>query len=72
MAIIETAKENDMRRSKIVATLGPASNSSRQIERLITAGVNIFRLNFSHGAPAEHRTVVSRVRKAARKKEVMP
>ena len=56
-----------MRRSKIVATLGPASNSSRQIERLIRAGVNIFRINFSHGTPDEHRGTVSRVRKAARK-----
>ena len=55
-----------MRRSKIVATLGPASDSVRRIEELIQAGVNLFRLNFSHGSPAEHRTNVSRVRDVAR------
>lgn len=54
-----------MRRSKIIATLGPASNSSRQIESLIRAGADLFRLNFSHGTPEEHGRTVARVRKAA-------
>jgi pyruvate kinase len=39
---------------KIVATLGPATSSAEQIERLLVAGVNVVRLNFSHGTHAEH------------------
>lgn len=43
-----------MRRTKIVATLGPASTSEANIRKLMLAGVNIFRLNFSHGDHATH------------------
>lgn len=43
-----------LRKTKIVATLGPASSSEEQIARLITAGVNVVRLNFSHGSAADH------------------
>ncbi|HLO25954.1 MAG TPA: pyruvate kinase [Geobacteraceae bacterium] len=39
-----------LRRTKIIATLGPASSSAAMIERLIQAGVDVFRLNFSHGS----------------------
>ncbi|NBA98687.1 pyruvate kinase [Pseudomonas sp. R5(2019)] len=42
------------RRTKIVATLGPASNSPEVIEQMILAGMDVARLNFSHGTPAEH------------------
>ncbi|MCZ2720816.1 pyruvate kinase [Marinomonas sp. 15G1-11] len=42
------------RRTKIVATLGPASSSPEMIEKLILAGANVFRLNFSHGQPEDH------------------
>ncbi|MEO9275577.1 pyruvate kinase [Marinomonas sp. 5E14-1] len=42
------------RRTKIVATLGPASTSPEMIESLILAGANVFRLNFSHGQPEDH------------------
>jgi pyruvate kinase len=45
-----------------VATLGPASSSAEQIERLLTAGVNVVRLNFSHGQPAEHAERIRLVR----------
>src|SRR5579859_7740796 len=54
------------RRTKIVATLGPASSSPEMIEQLIRAGVNVFRLNFSHGDQATHGLVYERVRSAAR------
>ncbi len=43
-----------LRKTKIVATLGPSSNSEEMLARMITAGVNVVRLNFSHGMPEEH------------------
>jgi pyruvate kinase len=43
-----------VRRSKIVATLGPASSEKAVLERLLRAGVDVIRLNFSHGEPHEH------------------
>ena len=42
------------RRTKILATLGPGSSDDHSIRRLIKAGVNVFRLNFSHGSAEEH------------------
>jgi pyruvate kinase len=51
--------------AKIVATLGPASDSPEMIERLIKAGVNIFRLNFSHGDLDGQLVRMQRVREAA-------
>lgn len=53
------------RRTKIVATLGPASDSDEQITRLLEAGVDVFRLNLSHGGVAEHARVATRIRKLA-------
>jgi pyruvate kinase len=54
-----------MRRTKIIATLGPASDSDRLIEDLIAAGVDIFRLNFSHGTHESQSATFKRVRAAA-------
>jgi pyruvate kinase len=54
-----------MRRTKIVATVGPASRRPETLERLIQAGVNVFRLNFSHGTPDEHLEVIRAVRDIA-------
>ncbi|MGZ8832932.1 MAG: pyruvate kinase [Thermoanaerobaculia bacterium] len=54
-----------MRRTKIIATLGPACSSEEVIHRLLTSGVDVFRLNFSHGAPAEWTQVIKRVRDQA-------
>ncbi len=45
---------NDYKKTKIVATLGPATESDAAIDSLIKAGVDVVRLNFSHGTPAEH------------------
>jgi pyruvate kinase len=53
------------RRTKIVATIGPASAPEAMLDRLITAGVNVFRLNFSHGSAADHRQVAACIRAAA-------
>ena len=55
------------RRTKIIATLGPASDSLATIERLINAGVDLVRLNMSHGDEASHRNLVSRVRRASKR-----
>jgi pyruvate kinase len=53
------------RATKIVATLGPASSSPQVLERMLRAGVNVVRVNFSHGTADEHSTVVARVREIA-------
>jgi pyruvate kinase len=53
------------RRTKIVATIGPGSESADMIARLIGAGVNVFRLNFSHGTAQQHAAVARRIRKQA-------
>ncbi|NJP66549.1 pyruvate kinase [Streptomyces spiramenti] len=55
-----------MRRAKIVCTLGPATDSYEQITGLVEAGMNVARLNLSHGAHAEHEQRYHRVRQAAR------
>ena len=49
-------------RTKIVATMGPASRSPAVLRRLIEAGVNVFRLNFSHGTHEEHSAVLADIR----------
>ena len=54
-----------MRKAKIVCTLGPTSRSEGVIERLVEAGVDVFRLNFSHGTGIEHSRTVQRVRKVS-------
>ncbi len=54
-----------MRRTKIIATLGPSSDSREMIERLIKLGVNVFRLNFSHGSHTTHKILINRIRAIA-------
>ena len=49
-------------RTKIVATIGPASRTPQALRQLLEAGVSVFRLNFSHGTHEEHREVVSVIR----------
>ena len=51
------------RKTKIVATVGPASESEEMLLALAKAGVNVFRLNFSHGTHADHQTRIDRIRK---------
>ena len=57
------------RRTKIIATLGPASSSEARIAELIDKGVNVFRLNMSHGSHEEHRELAAKVRKVAQRKK---
>ena len=51
------------RRTKIVATLGPATESDEAIDALIKAGVDVVRLNFSHGTADEHRARAEKIRR---------
>jgi pyruvate kinase len=55
-----------MRRAKIVATLGPASSAPEMMEQLITHGMDVARLNFSHGRHEDHALVLERLRAACR------
>lgn len=55
------------RRTKIVATLGPATDSPEQLEAILRAGVDVARINFSHGTADEHIGRIARFRDAARR-----
>ena len=57
------------RATKIVATIGPATDSEARIAQLVTAGVDVFRLNFSHGTHESHGESIRRIREAARRAE---
>ena len=54
-----------MRHTKIIATVGPASSDSAVLDELIAAGVDVMRLNFSHGTQADHAGTFDRIRAAA-------
>jgi len=65
--IPESALDEDRRRTKIVATLGPATDDAKVIEQLILAGADVFRVNFSHGTAADQAARVARVHQVADK-----
>jgi len=54
-----------MRSTKIVATVGPASREPRVLDRMVAAGMDVARLNFAHGEPAQHAETVERIRASA-------
>jgi pyruvate kinase len=54
-----------LRRTKIIATLGPATDDEDAIKSLIRVGIDLVRINFSHGSPADHQRRVNIVRKCA-------
>lgn len=56
-----------MRHTKIVATVGPASESPEILEKLLLAGVDVFRLNFSHGTQESHARIYAGIRDACRR-----
>jgi pyruvate kinase len=53
---------SDIRRTKIIATIGPASNTAEMIRLLILAGMDVTRLNFSHGSYQDHAAVIQAIR----------
>ena len=60
-----------MRRTKIVCTIGPATNSEEMLTRLVRSGMNVARLNFSHGTHEYHKDTLDRI-KRVRRREGMP
>ncbi|MFZ5365106.1 MAG: pyruvate kinase [Patescibacteria group bacterium] len=59
-----------MRRTKIVCTLGPASEKIEIIQQMVDSGMNVARLNFSHGTHAYHKKLMSAVRKISKKENI--
>ncbi|MFB3853524.1 MAG: pyruvate kinase [Vicinamibacterales bacterium] len=57
-----------MRRTRIIATIGPATIGENAIDALVAAGVDIFRLNFSHGTRESHGLACERIRRSARER----
>ncbi len=65
--MITTQTRRDFRKTKIICTLGPASNSSEVIEKLAQAGMNVARLNMSHGDQAYHHRIIRQVKNLNRR-----
>ncbi len=57
-----------MRRTKIVATIGPASSTEAVLDQLVAAGATVFRLNFSHGSHEDHSRAVTLIRSVAKRR----
>ncbi len=57
-----TREEIHFNKTKIIATVGPASNSKEMLKKLMEEGVDVFRLNFSHGTHEDHKMVIKNVR----------
>ena len=65
--LLGTPSCGTMRRTKILATVGPATDRADRIRALLLAGADAFRLNFSHGSDEDHRRLLREVREAARR-----
>ena len=59
-----------MKKTKIVATIGPSTTDAKKIEELLMAGVNVMRMNFSHGDFAEHQVKVDNAKVASEKTRI--
>lgn len=58
------------KRTKIVATVGPATSSKTKLKEIIAAGVNVIRINFSHGEHTDHEAVIQRVREINKEQQI--
>ncbi len=63
--MVKALPQTKQRRTKIICTIGPASWSEENLGKLMDAGMNIARLNFSHGDHEAHAAVLDRLREAA-------
>ena len=61
----EDYRINNLNRTKIVATVGPASSSQAVLEDMISNGCSVFRINFSHGSHDSHGESITNIRRAA-------
>lgn len=68
METVKKKTETRLRFTKIICTIGPACWTISQLEQMMDAGMNVARLNFSHGDHAGHGAVLERVRQAAKNK----
>ena len=59
-----------MRKTKIVCTIGPASDSREVLSRMLDAGMNVARLNFSHGSREDHAAKIALIREIAAEKNL--
>ena len=62
----ENYKIKNLNRTKIVATVGPASGNVAVLEEMIANGCSVFRINFSHGSHESHGESVANIRQAAK------
>ena len=60
-----------LNKTKIVCTIGPASESPKILDKMILSGMNVARINFSHGDFTGHKKVIKKTRTAARKAKLM-
>src|SRR5919204_1493780 len=65
--VVRSGLPASMRHTKIIATVGPASDSDAMLDALFAAGTDIVRLNFSHGTHESHAATLARVRRAAKR-----
>lgn len=64
---VKEVRKMQMRRTKIICTMGPACRSKENIEKLCLAGMNVARLNFSHGTHAEHKETIENIKEVREK-----
>ena len=68
-SVLDDTRPVDRRNAKMVATIGPSSESADVLRDLIKAGVNVFRLNFSHSVPRAHLEVLQNIRKISKEEK---
>ena len=56
-------KKENLRKTRIVCTIGPASESEEMLTKLVNAGMNVARINFSHGGYEENATKIATIKK---------